>query len=244
MSPASLSTENSFLMMKERRFVMSTTNWEITTGNVILFVRVLMSHTFLKGEKSVRVCQPFFVATLAVGKNVVNNALKQRVDVGTFVGQDGRGKHPSKNKTSERDLEGVCRHIEAFPALESHYTRKDTKRKYLQCGLNIRKMATVLYPEWCAENSCKPVKENVYRKILTTEYNLGFHVPKKDQCLTCAKYDNLQGDAKKQFNVEYEAHNQRKRESNEQKEADKKHSKENANFQAVTFDLQAVLYTP
>ena len=149
-----------------------------------------------------------------------------------------------KNKTPERDLEGVRLHIESFPAMESHYTRKDTKRKYLENGLTIRKMATVLYPEWCEEHGYRPVKENVYPKIFNTEYSLGFHIPKKDQCLTCAKYQNLQGDAKERFRAEYEAHLQRKEESKEEKEADKTQSAREKHFQAITFDLEVVLYTP
>ena len=52
-----------------------------------------------------------------------------------------RGKTPpSANKTSEARVYGVRYHIESFPTVESHYTRKMSKRQYLNGNLSITKM--------------------------------------------------------------------------------------------------------
>lgn len=59
---------------------------------------------------------------------------------GVFVGMYKRGKHSPHNKTKEEDLERVRRHIESFPVVEGHYTRKESNRPYLGAELNLQKM--------------------------------------------------------------------------------------------------------
>lgn len=79
--------------------------------------------------------------------------------------------------------------------MESHYTRKDTNRKYLSGDLNIRKMYT-LYKELCQEKNQEAANELTYRRIFSTEYNLSFFVPKKDQCVICTNYENADEEKK------------------------------------------------
>lgn len=71
--------------------------------------------------------------------------------------------------------------------MESHYTRKDTKRQYLESTLSITKMYQ-LYIGKCQENNRQPVSKFKYKSIFGENYNLSFFVPKKDQCLVCVKY--------------------------------------------------------
>ncbi|WAR08917.1 hypothetical protein MAR_018875 [Mya arenaria] len=52
----------------------------------------------------------------------------------------------SKNKTSESDRAFVSQHIESYPTVDFHYTRKDTYRKYLTQNQSIRRMYS-LYAE-------------------------------------------------------------------------------------------------
>ena len=101
-----------------------------------------------------------------------------------------------------------------------------------------------LYPQWCLENNYNPVSLHVYRDVFNTEFNLGFHKPKKDQCLTCAKFNNLTGAEKEDFRPIHEAHIERKVESQDAKNEDKKCAEEDQSYKAITFDLQAVLFTP
>ena len=101
-----------------------------------------------------------------------------------------------------------------------------------------------LYPQWCRDNGYNPVSLYVYRDVFNTEFNLGFHKPKKDQCLTCSKFKNLTGEEKEAFSAIHEAHIERKTESQNCKNDDKKRSERDPSYKAITFDLQAVLYTP
>lgn len=49
-----------------------------------------------------------------------------------------------------------------------------------------------LYKDECQNKQRKYVKEHVYRHVFCTEYNMSFHKPKKDQCLTCHKYNQME----------------------------------------------------
>ncbi|KAJ8043559.1 hypothetical protein HOLleu_10703 [Holothuria leucospilota] len=205
---------------------------------------VSRSYSFPKGDRYEQVCQRFFMSTLDISESVIRHALKHKGSSGTFTSLDQRGKHSPANKTPALQIEGVRMHIRSIPSMESHYTRKDTQRKYLDSGLSIRKMHRDLYPAWCQKHGYAPVSEKVYRTIFNTEFNLGFHQPKKDRCLACTKFENLTGDAKEEFRPNHEEHLLRKEESATMKDADKTASANDPNLQAITFDLQAVLQTP
>ena len=60
---------------------------------------------------------------------------------GSFQISDQRGKHEPSNKTTEEIRTAIRNHIEPFPKIESHFTRKDCKEKY----------------DW------DPVKDKIYR---------------------------------------------------------------------------------
>lgn len=50
---------------------------------------------------------------------------------------DKRGHKIPPNKTSEEWISKIKLHIESFPTMESHYCRKDSKKKYLDPTLTI-----------------------------------------------------------------------------------------------------------
>lgn len=198
---------------------------------------------FIKNDAKVQVCQKFFTKTLNIGPSVVFDAVNKRNSIGAFDVIDNRGKHEPANKTKPEILEGIRRHIESFPCMESHYTRKDTKRKYLSADLNIRKMHT-LYKELCHEKNQEAANELTYRRVFATEYNLSFFVPKKDQCTICTNYEKADEEKKGLLEENYKEHVQRKNVCNAEKEKDKERANKDPNFLSVSFDLQAVLQIP
>lgn len=162
--------------------------------------------------KPERVCKAFFLKTLDVTKNVVETALKDKDPItGSFASIDKRGKHTPHNKTEEDLLKDVREHIESFPVMESHYCRKSTSRSYLSSTLNLSIMYR-LYLEKMSLLAKETVSEYIYRNIFNTDYNLSFHVPKKDTCPTCEKYDYVRksGSVGPDLGKEYEEHQRRK----------------------------------
>nr|CAH7761196.1 unnamed protein product [Callosobruchus chinensis] len=172
-----------------------------------------------------------------------NGTSVQIGDGGIFQGEDKRGRKAPSNKTREEDVQRVKSHIERFPAMESHYTRKSSRRKYLDSKLSIAKMYS-LYKELCENENRKPVSLITYRRIFCNNYNLSFYKPKKDQCQMCVKFNAATEEKKQQLEEEYNAHIKRKQDCYEAKVRDKARSMEDKEFMCCTFDLQCVLQIP
>lgn len=197
-------------------------------------------------NKQHRVCKKFFSSTLRLSNNAIATALKNENLNGTFGrAGDKRGSAPAINKTPDIDHKLVCDHISSYPAVEPHYVRKDSTKKYLDSSLDKAKM----YRNYCTDSLSKgktPVSKTTFLRILDKEFpDLGFHKPKKDQCATCTKFQNLDGEAKEAFRPDYEDHIRRKEEAKSEKVADKQEALSNpVGHRCITYDLQSVLYTP
>ncbi|CAH0723007.1 unnamed protein product, partial [Brenthis ino] len=168
---------------------------------------------------------------------------KKRNDLNCFDAKDRRGAHEPVNKTKPDIIQGIRKHIESFPCMAAHYSKKDTQRKYLDKNLNIRKMH-LLYRDECLKNGSEPASEITYRRIFSKEYNLSFFVPRKDQCLVCTNYAQAETEKKRELEDAYNAHQERKKICNREKEKDKVRSNTDEHFSSVTFDLQSVLQIP
>ena len=95
-------------------------------------------------------------------------------------------------------------HIKSLPVTESHYCRKDTKRKYLNGELNLQKLYDIYADSRREQGKCQ-VSRTTYKNILYEEYNnLGFFKRLKDRCDYCTSYENLpeneKEDLKENFN--------------------------------------------
>lgn len=193
------------------------------------------AQTFVYEFRGVQVCKKFFKSTLNISDGFITTWAKKQSE-NRF--DDKRGKHNNQRKINEDILALIKDHIESFPAVESHYTRAKSQRKYLSCILNIKRMARLFkekYPDTKISNS-------LYRRIFNTHYNLSFHRPKKDACSTCEKYKNAKDKAPLQ--EAYDAHMANKIMARESKERDKEEAKVNPGLKVFTFDLQSVLATP
>ena len=190
------------------------------------------------------VCKRYFQATLAVGHAYIQHALEHSAH-GTFCGKDSRGKRVPANKTPEADRQRVRKHIESFPAVESHYCRKNTGMRYLDSALNVNRMHRIYVDEYDTAG-VTPVSCSLYRDIFNKEYNLSFHRPKKDQCLLCSVYfeEKKAGPLAAEKEEEYQKHIQRKQESRTEKANDKKEATEKDSLYEATFDMESVLPTP
>ena len=121
---------------------------------------------------------------------------------------DRREKNTPPNKTLDDDSAFVKSHIESFPAAKSHYCRKNSHRKYLNSTLNLTKMYD-LYKSHCTEKNRHPVKIHIYWSIFNSEYNYGFHKPKKDVSKVCNLYEKAIPADKTAMSTKYEAHLQK-----------------------------------
>lgn len=105
-------------------------------------------------------CKGCFVNTLDETHKFIATAVanKMQSTPGTTT-LDQRGCHAPANKTPQEDIDGVIRHINYFPAYESHYTRKTNDSRYLPSHLNFLKM----YRLYC-EQTESPVSRGIYER--------------------------------------------------------------------------------
>lgn len=189
-----------------------------------------------------QVCKKFFLGTLDISGKKVQTALLKKKESGVTE-EDKRGKNPAPNKISEASKDAVRSHIMSMPVVDSHYCRSTTKRKYLPSGLTENRLYQD-YVKYCEEHEVTPVSAYYYKHIFTSEFNYGFHRPKKDQCDYCTQFKNKTSDEKLQEQKNYDLHMTRKIEAREHKKVDKTRAKDDLSFRAYTMDLEKILLTP
>ena len=162
-----------------------------------------IEYSFQKTNVSERVCKTFFMKTLCISWGPIHKALEGRDISGAFVESDKRGKSESANKTDKNIRKQIKEHIESFPSVQSHCTRKDSRRRYLAQSLTITKIVPFVQGKMQSQN-LNAASEKICRRIFCDEYNLAFFKPKKDQCATCCKNEVLRGQEKEAFQNEYQ----------------------------------------
>lgn len=100
-----------------------------------------------------------------------------------------------------------------------------------------------LYKEKCNFHNMKILKQSMYRKIFTEEYNLGFFVPKKDQCDICeGMKQNSGASVEGEVNEKYVNHMSDKFLTKQERDLDRKVN--DVTKAVVCFDLENVLVLP
>ena len=85
----------------------------------------------------VRVCKRIFLKTIDISHGPLITALKGREEAGPFVGEDRCCRHTPQNTSSDVAILRVKSHIESFPQIQSHYTKSDSRRCYLDQKLSL-----------------------------------------------------------------------------------------------------------
>ena len=170
----------------------------------------------------VRVCKTFFLHTLNISPQKIHTAFKKSQNIIETVEKEQRGSHSNRpNKIPQNKIDLVVSHINSFPAIESHYCRKDSKKMYLSPDLSVAKMYK-LYLEQCARSEIvAPVSLNMYRETFNTHFNIAFQKPIKDQCDLCSSYKNATKSDKMKMKEKYDSHIKNKTLARENKEKDK-----------------------
>lgn len=165
---------------------------------------------------------------------------KTKYDENGILQDDFKGRHENHKKISTELHNDIKDHINSIPRIDSHYLRALTSREYIEGSKTI----TDLYRDFQKQQSERggAGKFCMYYKIFTTEFNLGFYQPKKDQCDLCTVYHSSTPEQKEQLQKEFDTHSSEKRLSRVEKEFDRQNiSKSN---KVAVYDLQAVMQCP
>lgn len=196
------------------------------------------AYYFTKLYQRKQVCFLYFRNTLGISERFVRTVKTKEKDGWLDVDLRGKNKH---SVVPEEIKSGMRNHLSSIPAVDSHYTRANTQRKYIEGG----KTVTDLYNDYV--NLCKVKNEghgslSLYRHLFNYEYNMSFHIPKKDQCLKCTTYKNSNPDEQRELELDHQIHIEEKELSRAEKNDDK--TKRSELFQVACFDLQAALPVP
>lgn len=147
--------------------------------------------------------QTFFKNTLVITDRPIRTVIDKKMDGGGFVMEDLRGKH-NKHKTLDGEIkEGIRRHIESNPKIESHYLRENTTRDYIEGGKTIADLHCD-YKNVCKQKKKRPYGNYVmYHKIFNDEFNISMFTPKKDQCELCHSFNTAEGADKEKIIDKY-----------------------------------------
>ena len=190
---------------------------------------------FKISTSKIRVCKQFYLSTLDISAQRIQwffSSNKKSLN-------DMRGRHVKK--TIPEDAKNVIRnHIQSFQTMPSHYCRASTNRKYLEPGLSITKMYN-MYKEHCASNDILPQKRHLYSSIFNYEFNLGFHVPRKDMCDLCEEHKAQSSNSmvSDELEVKYNDHIEGKNATKVERDNDRKGA-----IPVLCFDMQNVLSCP
>lgn len=190
------------------------------------------------GEGRRQVCSKFLISTLDVTQRYIYYTLTS-ISQGISK-EDGRGRCVPANKTPENVRESAKNFIKNLPALPSHYCRKDSTRLYLPTEFKNIKNLYRIYKEDRTSKGVDILSEKIFRTIFNTDFNIGFHVPKKDKCLKCLRFEGQNPTE----STEMQAHLEEKQASKQRLECHRELGKENPSILCASFDLQKVLNTP
>ncbi|KAF9406807.1 hypothetical protein HW555_012946 [Spodoptera exigua] len=171
--------------MKRR---ITTDNESKRTQSVHYFLPLLLS----ENDSTVKVCKLMFKNTLSVSNQFIQSAMDKYDKTTGFCEEDRRGRHGKQTKLlTETVIQSVCDHVKSFQPVESHYTRKDTNKLYLDSSLNFSIMFK-MYKTWAEENNLTDIVQTLrqYRDVVNSHMNVGFFIPKKDQCDQCTANKN------------------------------------------------------
>lgn len=190
------------------------------------------------------VCQQFLLKTLDISQMTLrytkNNSLSSRCSK-----IDQRGRHHPPNKTSRELKQNVLDFIMQIPCVPSHYCRNKTTRKYLPVEFrNISFLYGIFKNNQRSSNKNEFVSLQVFRSIFKNEFNLGFHLPKKDKCTMCEIRKDKDYEETESSKQAYEEHVKNKTTCKDVFLADQKVGLNDSTFLCVSFDLQKVLNTP
>lgn len=111
----------------------------------------------------------------------------------------------------------VTDHINRIPKIESHYTRKNSTKHYIEGGRTIADIYND-YARDCKTDNVIFSNFNYFYNIFTNDFNLSFFQPKKDQCELCVFYENASDTDKVNLKACYDQHLVEKELSRKEKE--------------------------
>lgn len=170
----------SIVPVKNRRPRLNEENARLRDAVALYKIRYLHENKLTELE----VCRDEFMALHGITKRRIEYLITSLKNTG-MPPIDQRGKHSNRPlKLSDDTRNKIKEHISSFKGRGSHYSAKDSQKKYLPEELNIKKM----WEMFKMMHPANGVSYETYRTIFTTDFNIAFGYPRTDTCSTCDEY--------------------------------------------------------
>lgn len=133
--------------------------------------------------------------------------------------------------------------VEKLPAVSSHYCRSSSKKKYLPVEFKSVSHVYRYYKTEQIDRGLNPISQKTFLKKIRSDYNLGIHVPKKDQCDVCEIFANTETPTEQQY-TDYNFHISQKEIAKQYFLKEQDSAKDKPPVIIASMDLQKVLSTP
>lgn len=200
-----------------------------------------MEYYINEGEGRRQVCQQFILKTLNISQTYLLYNISHTEEGVSRAEQ--RTRHAT-NKYNEVTYNFAKEYIEKLPVLPSHYSRKNTSKLYLPQEFRNVSNLYRLYVKFCQHKSQEYLSERLFRCLFHNEYNISFHIPKKDKCKVCVKNENNQNVWNERETIEFIQHQEEKKACYKRCEIHRNILSNDNSIVTASFDLQKVLNTP
>ncbi|KAJ8971893.1 hypothetical protein NQ314_000506 [Rhamnusium bicolor] len=209
--------------------------------------QVTVCYTLPDGKGNYKqICRKTFEDTFSLShKKVLHLTEMKKEGKNTYT--DNRGKNKSARKYSDVDVTFVVNHINSFPKIESHYSRKKTSKQYPSPDLNINR----IYQIFKAKFPNTKITYKFYSKIFHKHFShLKFGLPRSDTCSTCDLYNvkikgasNASETGSLKNNLDLH-HRKAEKATNTMKDNIKNSQEPTSQHCTIAVDLQQVIFIP
>lgn len=195
---------------------------------------------YIMTDEKIKVCKTMFINTLGISDRYVYSSWSMYNESGLEF-RENRGRYP-RRKLDDNVISFIHDHISSFPTIESHYLRQQTKRIFIDGFLTLSEMYR-MYVQKCINDGRPYAQEHKYREIFNYNFNIGFHIPRKDQCAICHQYENASSTEKEIQRKSHDDHLKKKVSAREQKSRDITLASNDTDYMVCDFDLQVDSFT-
>lgn len=143
-------------------------------------------------DTDITVCKTAFANIHGISRQRLDRAQKNKTSSGVLI-PDRRGTTGSHGKILAERREKAINHIQSFPTITSHYSRKSSPNaRYLHTDVVTKRQMYDLYKVWLEENHPRevPCSWHYYDDILKSHFpHLKLYKPRQDTCKTCDIYN-------------------------------------------------------
>lgn len=196
------------------------------------------------GQDRLQVCKKMFLSTLGLKEKMVHKWVLKSKEHGLGYSVEVRNEIIKKKRSTSSFVKGIENQktylrsfLDLLPKMDSHYCRKDSKKKYFEYPFKTKAEIYKIYTEKCNEEEKAPLSIFTFNQIFD-ELNLSLFKPRKDQCDICCQYKVNQLSEE-----DYQKHLHKKDTARDEKTRDKERAIK-GEVHVFTMDVQAVKLCP